>query len=112
MTESTWLESPEAEKVMNDNEPTQSQIERQYVKAGLGHIIDGDTIPPDPPAKSPIEEKYEQRQARIRAQLASIETMIDNHDKMNPRKNWGHTGDLGMVIGRLNEVTEFLRRYR
>ncbi len=79
MTESTWLESPEAEKVMT---------------------------------KSLIEEKYEQRQARIRAQLANIETMLDNHDKRNPDKNWGHTGDLGMVIGRLNEVTEFLGRYK
>ncbi len=79
MTESTWLESPEAEKVMT---------------------------------KSLIEEKYEQRQARIRAQLTSIEAMLDNHNKTNPRKDWGHVGDLGMVIGRLNEVTEFLGRYK
>jgi hypothetical protein len=55
---------------------------------------------------------YQQTRKEIDKTLAAIKPELDKHaaEQKKKPKDWGHQGDLGHVLGKLQEVLSFLRQ--
>lgn len=56
-----------------------------------------------------LKEKYELQLLQIKEQLQSIQLKVEKRESESKNINWGHFGDLGLVLERLQQINQFLK---